>query len=296
MMTLCDKEIKIEHPRKANYLYYMCLFDWSGAVLDEPTHRAIALAIIPNGMDTDGWRVTRLEDRRLVACGVKDQFLLGFYHSRIIIRFELLCCPGKISEVRQIRESIENFTEIYLKDVIFPKVQKVASTDLKAFIYPVFELEADCPLWTFEQTSPYTLSTTCFYTNLRDPEQLRWFFLNIPGLRILDKVFFPTTVNVRISGAKIITSLMSDWFFWNLTNLIYHEGLYKQCREQRQKISSGDVYKGMELRLEDFADRFMASFNQSITNVVQTTQNRWVVLLTIWLVIVTIILVFIGRG
>ena len=87
---------------------------------------------------------------------------------------------------------------------------------------------------------------------------------------------------------------MSEWFFWNLTNLVYHEGLYRQSREE--KITSGEVYKGLELHLEDFADRLMASFSQSVTNVVLRVLTLWLVLLTFFLFLVTIALVIVSRN
>ena len=290
-MISSAEKVKIEHPRKANFLYYMCLLDWGGAVLEEATHKVIAQSVMPDGGQTNGWRVTWKEDTQLRVCGVKPKFLSGFYHSRVILRFELADCPETISRVREIREAIENFTGNYLESIL-TQVYKVSGIHPKAFIYPVFELDAHCPLWRFAESSPYTLPTTCFYTDLRDPEQPRWAFLQIPWLRTLAKALFPATVKMRISGAKLITSPMSEWFFWNLTNLVYHEGLYRQSREQQ--ISGGEVYKGLELRLEDFADRLMASFSQSVTNVVQRTLNWWLVLLTILLVAVTVALIVVS--
>lgn len=291
-MVSRTQKVKIEHPRKANFLYYMCLLDWGGAVLDEATHKVIAQSIMPDGEETNGWRVTWKEDTKLRAHGVKPRFLSGFYHSRVILRFELAGCPKTISQVREIRQAIEDFTASYLQESIFPQAWKASRIYPKAFTYPVFELTARCRLWKFAKTSPYTLPTTCFYTDLRDPEQPRWCFLRIPGLRRLAKAFLPATVKMRISGAKLITSPMSEWFFWNLTNLVYHEGLYRQSREQQ--ISSGKVYKGLEVRLEDFADRVMTSFSQSVANVVQRTLSWWLLLLTILLIALTVSLVVVS--
>lgn len=291
-MTSSAQKVKVEHPRKASFLYYMCLLDWGGAVLDEATHQNVAHSIMPNIEPTEGWYITQGEDSGLQRHGVKPEFLCGFYHSRVILRFELAARPKTISQVREIRQAIEGFTETYLKETIFPKIRIISGIYPKAFIYPVFELNDDCPFWKFGKASPYTFQTTCFYTDLRDPEFPRWSFLQIRGIRIPAKAFFPATVKIRISGAKIITSPMSEWFFWNLTNLVYHEGLYRQQREQQ--ISSDVVYKGLEVRLEDFADRLMASFSQSITNVVQRTLTWWLVLLTILLIAVTVALIIVS--
>lgn len=94
---------------------------------------------------------------------------------------------------------------------------------------------------------------------------------------------------MRISGAKIISSRMSDRFFWNLINVVYHEGLYQQSRETR--IEPGEVCKGLEGRLEKFADELITSFSQSLANVVQTTFNALLVALTVSLVALTIVLI-----
>lgn len=288
------QKLKIEHPHKANFLYYMCLLDWRGAILDEKTHKAIAHSIMPDGQETDGWHVTWEEDLLLKKRSVKPKFLFGFYHSRVIFRFELEDSPESISRVREIRQAIEDYIESYLKKRIFPQAQKISNICLRAFIYPVFELRGRCALWKFSDTSPYILPTTCFYTSLRDPERVRWSFLQIPCLQTLAKILIPATVKMRISGAKIITSPMSDWFFWNLTNVVYHEGLYRHCRETPNGESK--VYKGFEARLEDFADRLMASFSQSVANVVQVSLNWWLVSLTILLIAVTVALIIIGMG
>lgn len=288
-MTSNAQKLKIEHPQKSDFLYYMCLLDWRGAVLDEKTHKAIAQLIVPDGQETDGWHVTWKEDSLLKNGSVKPRFLLGFYHSRVIFRFELKECPETISRVREIRQAIEDYIESYLKNNIFTQSQKLSKIYPSAFIYPVFELNAHCPLWRFGDTSPYILPTTCFYTELRDQEQPQWSFLQIPLVQAFARILFPATVKMRISGANIIASPMSDWFFWNLTNLVYHEGLYRQCRNTLK--SGGKVYKGLEARLEDFADRLMTSFSQSITNVMQVRLNWWLVLLTILLIVITLVLI-----
>ena len=279
------QEVKIHHSREANFLYYMCLLDWGGEIIDEAVHKSIAQSIIPEGCETNGWRFTWIEDTQLSAYRVKPEFLSGFYHSRVILRFELEDSPKTISQVREMRKAIESFTENYLKERVRTQ-QKVSGLCPRVFIYPLFELNASCPFWEIAETFPYTLPTTCFYTDLQDIERPRWCLLRIPWVRALGKVFFPARVKMRISGAKLITTSMSDWFFWNLTNLIYHEGLYRRCRETQN--SSDQVYKGFEDRLEDFADRLMTSFSQAIANVVQRRQAWWLVMFTILLLVLTI--------
>lgn len=283
---LAKQELQITYSRQANYLYYMCLLDWGGTILDEAKHKAVAQSILPDGKHSNGWCVAWKEARQSEVHGVKPRFLLGFYHSRLIFRFALQGSPKTISELREIRLAMGDFIEIYLKESVFPQVWETLRIYLKAFIYPVFELNARCRLWEFTRTRPYSLPTTCFYTELADPEQPRWRLLRARYLRELAKAFFRATVKMRISGAKLITSPMSEWFFFNLTNLIYHEGLYRHSREKQ--LADGEVYKGLETRLEDFADRLMASFSQSVARVQQRTFSWLLVLLTIVLIALTV--------
>ena len=291
-MSRSTGQLKIGHSRKANYLFYMCLLDWGGAVLDETVHKAVAQSIMPDGEQMDGWYVTGKDEPQLQAHGVKSRFFAGFYHSRIILQFELTDCPETISKVREIRLAIGDFVEYYLRKSVLPVARIASGIHLKAFIYPVFELKARGAFWKTATTIPYILTTTCFFTDLRDPEEPRWGFLRIRGLRRLAKTFLPATVTMRISGAQLVTSPMSEWFFVNLTNLIYHEGLYRMSREQRLK--RGQVWKGLEVRLEDFADKLMAAFSQSIANVVQRTQTWLIVLLTVVLIGFTIGLIVVS--
>jgi hypothetical protein len=291
-MTSNSLELRIGRPVKTDLLYYMCLLDWKGVVLDEKTHKVIASVVAPNGQEVEGWYVLEKKDSLLKGKGVKPEFFLGFYHSRIIFRFELTECPKNISRVREIRQEIENYIESYLKDNILSQLQKLSNIYPRAFLFPVFELNSHCPIWKFGGTSPYILPTTCFYTALSDPKRPRRAWLDIPFLRTFVTILSPATVQIRASGGKIITSPMSEWFFWNLTNLIYHEGLYRKCREQPK--GKAKVYKGLEEHIEHLADRLLTSFSQSVANVVRVNLNLWLVSLTILLIVVTAILIIIG--
>lgn len=112
------------------------------------------------------------------------------------------------------------------------------------FIYPIFELNIQDDFWNFKKEKPYSLPTTCFYTELAD----------LKGKNI----------KMRISGAKTISSDMSYWFFNNLINIIFHEGLYRQTRDKKNGnlLSKEPVYTGLENRLEDFAGKLMTTFHE----------------------------------
>lgn len=289
-MRSASQQVEFQHLRTGNLLYYMCLIDWGGRVLSELTseHAKIAKAIIPEGKQKDGWLVAWWRDEKLKDKGAEPEYLCGYYHSRLIFRFKLISAPKKIAEVRVIREKVGKFIEDYLKEKVFPDVTEASNLgkEAKAFIYPVFELKSDCSLWRFGQTLPYTLQTTCFYTKLRDTGRRLWLLGMIPGLSRI----FRSQVQMRISGAKLVTSQMSDEFFVNLVNVVYHEGLYRQSREKG--ILPGQVHKGLELRLEKFADELMTSFSQSLANTMSASLNTWLLFLTILIIILTVVLAF----
>jgi len=289
-MRSASQQVELQHPRRGNLLYYMCLIDWGGAILLEEEHVKIAKAIIPEGTQKDGWLVTQCRDEKLKAAGVESEYQCGYYHSRLIFQFKLISAPETLAKVRAIRQKVEEFIEDYLKKKMFPKVTKASNSGkgAKAFIYPVFELKSDCRLWKCGQTLPYTLRTTCFYTKLRDTGRVLWLLRMIPCLSRI----FSSQVQIRISGAKLITSKMSDEFFVNLVNVVYHEGLYRQSREKGKQIQPGQVHKGLESRLEKFADAVMTSFSQSLANTMATSLNTLLVFLTILILILTVVLIF----
>jgi hypothetical protein len=137
----------------------------------------------------------------------------------------------------------------FLIESIIPAMEQYTKNP-RIFIYPIFEIQNDEPFWKFDTQKPFSLPTTCFYTELEDPRQGR--------LSSLSNTLYPRKAKMRVSGAKIITSEMSDWFFWNLVNIVFHEGLYRQSRESKFKANS--VHAGVENRLEDFASNLMTTF------------------------------------
>ena len=172
---------------------------------------------------------------------------LGFYHSRLIFRFDLLSAPKNVSGIRELRTRIESKIEsLCVKDIIPAiKTYNEEAKEPYIFIYPIFELCAKADFWKFHGKKPYSLRTTCFYTELDDPVHL------LRGKK----------VKMRISGAKIVASDMSEWFFDNLVNIVFHEGLYRQARGKDKLSAKGTTYDGLENRLEDFASQLMMTFH-----------------------------------
>ena len=142
--------------------------------------------------------------------------------------------PKEILGIRNLRFVIEKKIVAYLEENVIPQMSKYSQRP-RIFIYPIVEAKNKESFWNFGTQKPYSMPTTCFYTELDDPRQgkLSWFVNSLK----------PRKIKMRVSGAKIITSEMSDWFFWNLVNIVFHEGLYRQSRES-DKIKGLGVHPG----------------------------------------------------
>ncbi len=191
---------------------------------------------------TDGWTTKTLDWPELSDSISKAE--LGFYHSRLIFRFDLRSTPKDILRIRELRRKLESTIEDFCSNEIIPFVRSYNRRAKKPFIFvfPIFELNIQEDFWIFRGQKPYSLPTTCFFTELDDPKGKK--------------------VKMRISGAKIIASDMSEWFFNNLVNIVFHEGLYRQARDKEKLLPKDPVYVGLENRLEDFASKLMTTFHE----------------------------------
>ena len=228
-------------------MYFLCLIDW-GQVLGSKELKKVTDKIIGSPDRTsDGWKIKTLKWSEL--SDIISKVELGFYHSRLIFKFDLSSTPKTILDIREQRERLELKIEDYCSKNVIPIIRSFSknSTNPLIFTYPIFELNSQEEFWRFNGRRPYSLPTTCFFTKLDDPRRLRLF----------------GKVKMRISGAKIIASDMSKWFFENLISIVFHEGLYRQTRDKKTgKLSSvEEVYNGLENRLEDFASRLMTTFH-----------------------------------
>ncbi len=93
---------------------------------------------------------------------------------------------------------------------------------------------------------------------------------------------------MRISGAMIVTQKMSSWFFWNLSNAVFHQGLYRQERQESRNAlhKSTGVYYGLENRLEVFAGHVTNSFYQLLSANLSARLNQLILYVTIGLAII----------
>ena len=226
-----------------NHLYFLCLIDWETKILSPKELKGFTAKIMGSSTRTiDSWEIKPLDWPEFT--DIMSSVELGFYHSRLIFKFDLRSAPKTLSEVREMREKIE----LKIEDLCLNKmIPIIKSYNKKAkepyiFIYPIFELNVQEDFWRFEGQKPYSLPTTCFFTELDDPKGKK--------------------VKMRISGAKIIASDMSEWFFNNLVNIVFHEGLYRQTRGKSKLPRIEPVYKGVENRLEDFASELMTTFHE----------------------------------
>jgi hypothetical protein len=230
-------------------VYFLCLIDWERILRSEELKELTEKIVGSSPRQVNGWKTKPLEWQELSEIISKAE--LGFYHSRLIFNFDLKSTPKTIFEIRNIRERLESRIENYCSKELVPIIKSCNKEAKEPFIftYPIFELNIQESFWKFGRQKPYSLPTTCFYTELDDRRGLP---------------FFGKKVKMRISGAKIIASDMSHWFFENLVSIIFHEGLYRQTRDKKEgKLPSNkSVYNGLENRLEDFASKLMTTFHE----------------------------------
>ena len=232
-----------------NHVYFLCLIDWEGVLrseeLEKLTEKIIGLT--PPKI-IDGWKIKPLDWEEDLS-DIISKAGLGFYHSRLIFNFDLKSTPKDIFGIRKVRERLESKISDYCSNEIVPIIKSYNREAKEPFIFtfPIFELNIKEDFWKFEKQKPYSLPTTCFYAELDDRRRL-------PGKK----------VKMRISGAKIIASDMSQWFFENLVNIVFHEGLYRQTRDKKEKrlSTNNEIYNGLENRLEDFASKLMTTFHE----------------------------------
>ena len=258
--------MKALRSNRGNTAYYLALLDWREEI-DRPPRilhpkelSDFTKEVIPSPQPENGWSTTGL-----TWAGLNDIVInirMGFYHSRLIFRFDLKKVPEKLHEIREIRRKLKERVEKYLNKKIISAMEKYVKNP-RVFLYSIFEIRRGELFWkSFGEQKPYSSATTCFYTRLDDPRGREW-WLRLPLIGQIASVLLPKKVRMRVSGASIITTETSSWFFWNLINIIFHEGLYRQSRPiglSKDLFLSKGVYYGLENRLEDFAGRLMDTF------------------------------------
>lgn len=242
------KDLNLEK-KNTNYVYFLCLIDWANVLKSEELNeikdhiKGLGKSLEPIG----DWIKVDLGWEKKINTISKSE--LGFYHSRLIFKFRLQKHPESITEIRKIREELEEEIRYFCEEKgIIKKIKEIKDKTAKPpyiFTYPIFELNRKGKFWKIPEQRPYSFQTTCFYTELYDKEDKKY-------------------VNMRISGGQIIATDMSKWFFETLVNIIYHEGLYRQTRDEELKEQHENdlIYRNLENRLEDFASRLMEIFHQ----------------------------------
>jgi hypothetical protein len=250
---------------KDNVAYYLALLDW-GEVLESKKLYKFGDQVVPHPRKhEDGWRTSNsLKWTELN--GIVRDAKIGFYHSRLIFQFNLKETPENIDKFREIREKITERVEEHLDKKVIKTMEEYLEKEKKpkVFFYPIFEIREREAFWKgFGEKKPYSSATTCFYIELDDPKG-RKSWLQLPLIGQVVSVLYPKKVRMRVSGGSVITTEMSDWFFWNLTNIIFHEGLYRQSRPiglSKDLFETKGVYYGLENRLEDFASGMIETFH-----------------------------------
>lgn len=258
--------MKALRSNRDNTCYYLALLDWRTKILKPEELYDFTDEVVPAPRRSeDGWRTSRSLSWPELNENVTN-IKMGFYHSRMIFRFDLKEAPETIHEFREIRSKIEERVEDYLNKKVINAMEKYTEKkkEPRIFLYPLFEIRGREVFWKrFGKQKPYSSATTCFYTELDDPRAREW-WLQLPLIGHVVSVLFPREVRVRVSGGSIVTTEMSRWFFWNLTNIIFHEGLYRQSRPvglSEGLFETKGVYCGLENRLEDFASKLIDIFH-----------------------------------
>jgi len=248
---MTKKEVKSRKKNK-NLVYFLCLINWKKILkTGKPEQIETYLENIGTLPRKIGdWIKIDLDWEKRVDMISKSE--LGFYHSRLIFQFLLKEPLKNIADVRKIREALEDEIRKFCGDNeegFIIKIKDKANMPY-IFYYPLFELNKEEEFWKSPDERPYSLQTTCFYTELHDLKK-RY-------------VIKRKHVKMRISGAQIVTTNMSDLFFYRLINIIFHEGLYRQTRDEKlNKRHKSELIQGdLENRLEDFASCLMTFFYQ----------------------------------
>jgi hypothetical protein len=259
----------------------MCLLHW-GRILLEDEHKAFGEALAGNAPPNEGgWWISEGECE---IPGVAKRFTFGFYHSRLIVSFALTEAIASVGQLRELRERVQGCA----RTLVAERVLGIDRGPKAVFTYCVFEIES-AAFWRSKGEDIYGIQSTCFYTELPDPDSSRY----VP----LSKYVWPKPVKLRISGGGVVASSMSKSFRWNLINIVYHEGLYRESRSKQkegkrgQGEGNGQIYEGVEDRLEQFADELMDLFSQLISNRTLTRLTASLVALTAALILVTLLLV-----
>jgi len=247
------------------HAYFLCLIDWENMNLDSKENQGFAEKILGSGYEViEDWMVKSLSWANLD--DIVSSIKLGFYHSRLIFQFDLVSAPNKLSGIRELRKKIEKAIEDFcIKTVIVAmKFYRPTLSQPHIFVLPIFELKNENSFWDSKFSKPFSMATTCFYTAIDDRSS---------GL-------IGREVKARISGAKIVTTKMSNWFFYNLVDLVFHEGLYRQARDKQLKRGiftvpcTKSLCYGLENRLEDFASHFMSTFHAYSSEYVRRNIQR----------------------
>ena len=235
--------------KNVNYVYFLCLINWQ-TILKSGELNKIKNYIKESGKSHESigdWIKVDLGWENVIGNRISKSEL-GFYHSRLIFKFRLQKPPNDITETREIREELEEKIIEFCgdKNKGFIKQIKDYAKPPYIFTYPIFELNKKVKFWKPPEQRPYSLQTTCFYTKLNDPKWTK------------------RKVKMRISGAQIIATNMSKWFFETLVNIIFHEGLYRQTRDEKliERDENKLIYRNLENRLENFASSLMTIFHQ----------------------------------
>jgi|SRR5437016_416534 len=276
---------------RINAVYFACLLDWKDQLVGAKQEQFKASILsaknvtdlgVPSDDPNKGksWPDWQTASLKCTALKSASDALVLVTHSRLIIKFSLRSEIdfNSLKGIREARDELLEVVKNYLRIVQSEMAKTISFSEdqgPRIFFYAIFEMSSG--FWrndSLEGPQPATLSTTCFYTRLPDL-----------GKRYVVK---PRELRMRISGAMIVTEKMSSWFFWNLSNAVFHQGLYRQERQEsiNDRYKMPGVYYGLENRLEVFADHVTNSFYQLLSAKMSARLNQLILYVTIGLAVI----------
>lgn len=275
-------------------VYYLGLIDWRDKILPHREQEKVAKSFLgATTVETaDGWFRPpngTCEDSK------GSKFEVGVTHSRIIISQDFQADFADFGAFRDCREKLRRPVEKFLVDganrylASVEGQQRFGNSPPTPFIYvyPIVILDGESKFFAdqfkkswYSDTDwkvPFDNSTSCFFVKLSD-----------------EGIFWASEVFLRVSGASMVIGASngpSNRFVTQIINLVYYSGLYQMTREKefQETIPAGTrIHFDLERLLERQGAEILRIFTQRSTDEKLARVTRWLVVLTVALVVVTL--------
>ena len=161
-----SKEGVIQETNKESYVYFLCLINWQNPLKQwELNELKNYLKSLDKSSQIGDWLKIDLGWEKEFGNKISTSEL-GFYHSRLIFRFELKELPKNITEVRIIKENLEDKIEEFFGDESEGIIKEIKDKDAKSpylFTYPIFELIDTAKFWSPMEKKTLFLTNNMFF-------------------------------------------------------------------------------------------------------------------------------------